>query len=209
MGTPSWSRVLTSAGLLAATTRVILLGREVRSLRSETRLENQRQQYMLTGMYVPRLKLSRPGGQRVIIGEPPTGTREILFIYDSNCGFSRANVLPWDEIAEEAGRRAFDTYALSLNDAGATAQFSADHSLGVEALLLEGDRAKTLLRAQTVPQTMVVDPNGLVVLARPGVLSRSATDSSECFDLCIQLFPEGEGTGFCDTRFSCCMCATR
>jgi hypothetical protein len=31
----------------------------------------------------------------------------------------------------------------------------------------------------------------------------------ECFNLCIQLFPEGNGTGFCDTRFSCCMCATR
>lgn len=173
----SWSGVVLVVGLLAATTLVIFLGREVRLLRADARLASQRQQYMLTGMYVPRLELTAPDGQRVVIGEPPAGTREFLFVYDTTCGFCRANLPPWNEIANEAAQRGAAAYGLSLDDASAAVKYSADHGLRFPTLLLEGERARALLRAQAVPQTLVVDPNGRVLLARPGVLSRAATDS--------------------------------
>jgi peroxiredoxin len=177
MGSRSWFRIASRAGLLAATVLVTLLGQEVRSLRSDARLASQRQHYMHAGMYVPRLELTAPNGQRAIVGDPPARTREILFVFDTSCGFCRANVRPWNDIAEEAAERRFAAYGLSLDDANATAKYSADHSLRFPTLLLEGERAKALLRAKAVPQTIVVEPNGFVVLARPGVLSRAATDS--------------------------------
>lgn len=173
----SWSTVVSVVGLLAATTLVILLGREVRSLRADARLASQRQQYMLTGMYVPRLQLTAPDGQRVIVGDPPAGTREILFVYDTTCGFCRANLPLWNDIADEAAKRNAVAYGLSLDDASAAAKYSSDYGLRFPTLLLEGERARALLRAQAVPQSIVVEPNGFVVLARPGVLSRAAADS--------------------------------
>lgn len=147
---------------------------------------------MLTGMYVPRLELSTPDGRLVVIGEPEIETREVLFIRDPRCDFSRANVPVWNEIAEATQQRPYTAYALSLNGGSNPVQYPADHSLQVETLLVKGERAKTLLRTRTVPQTMVVDPDGLVVLARPGVL-----------------FPDMDGLGIFNPEVQCYMCATR
>lgn len=173
MASRPWSRVLLTAGLLAATTLVILLGREVRSLRADARLESERAQYMVEGRYVPRLELSALDGQRVAIGDPSPGSREVLFVYDTSCGFCRASLPAWNDIAEEAASHGFSVYGLSLNEPEGAAKYSAEHDLRFLTLLLDSDRSKALLRAQAVPQTIVVDPNGLV----PGVLSEAATDS--------------------------------
>lgn len=177
MASGSWSRVLPAAGLVAATTMVILLAREVRSLRADARLESEREQYMLTGAYVPRLELAALDGRRVVIGEPSPGSREVLFVYDTSCGFCRATLPAWNDIAEEAASQGFSVYGLSLDELDGAAKYSAEHDLRFLTLLLDSDRIKALLRAQAVPQTIVVDANGLVVLARPGVLSEAATDS--------------------------------
>ena len=173
----SWFRVLLVAGLLTATALVILLGREVRSLRADARLRSERQQYMLTDLYVPRLELTALDGRRVVIGEPPAGQREVLFVYNTSCGFCRGTVPSWNHIAGEAARRGVAVYGLSLDGLDTTVRYSVDNELGFTTLLLHSDRAKALLRAQAVPQTLVVDSEGRVVLARPGVLTEAATDS--------------------------------
>ena len=49
MASRTWSRVPLTVALLAATTLVILLGREVRSLRADARRESERAQYMVEG----------------------------------------------------------------------------------------------------------------------------------------------------------------
>jgi peroxiredoxin len=167
---------------------VILLGREVRSLRADTRLASERQQYMLTGMYIPRLELTALDGRPVVIGDAPAGSREVLFVYDTSCGFCRATLPAWNDIAHEAASQGYRVYGLSLDELDAAARYSADHDLRFLTLLLDSDRIKALLRAQAVPQTVVVEPNGLVALARPGALSQAATDS-------ILAFLRGDHTG--------------
>ena len=177
MASHSWFRVLLVAGLLAATTLVVLLGNEVRSLRADARLTSERQQYMLTDLYVPRLEVAALGGRRVVIGEPPAGQREVLFVYNTSCGFCRGTVPAWNHIAREAARRGVNVYGLSLDGLDATVRYSAENELGFTTLLLVSDRAKALLRAEAVPQTLVVDSDGRVVMARPGVLTEAATDT--------------------------------
>ena len=132
---------------------------------------------MVEGTYVPRLELAALDGRRVVIGDPSTGSREVLFVYDTSCGFCRATLPAWNDIAKEAANHGLSVYGLSLNEPGGAAEYSAKHDLRFPTLVLDSDRYKALLRAQSVPQTIVVDPSGLVVLARPGVLSEAATDS--------------------------------
>ena len=110
--------------LLAATTLVILLGREVRSLRADARRESERAQYMVEGTYVPRLELAALDGRRVVIGDPSTGSREVLFVYDTSCGFCRATLPAWNDIAKEAANHGLSVYGLSLNEPGGAAILS-------------------------------------------------------------------------------------
>jgi peroxiredoxin len=132
---------------------------------------------MLTGMYIPRLELVTLDSQRVIIGDPPLGAREVLFVFDTICPFCGVAAPTWNDIAAQAARRGCNAYGLSLGAPQATARYAAEHGLRFPILLLDSERNKGLLRAEAVPQTLVVGSGGLVLLARPGVLTDAAADS--------------------------------
>lgn len=55
---------------MAATGLVVLLGWQARALRAAARAAGIREQYMLAGMYVPKLELLTLSGELAVIGAP-------------------------------------------------------------------------------------------------------------------------------------------
>ncbi len=171
------SRVVLLAALMAATGLVVLLGWQARAMRAAARAAGIREQYMLAGMYVPKLELPTLSGELVVIGAPHAGTRQILLLYNTTCTFCAAGLPAWATVAEAASELDAEVIGLSIDLLDETLAYAGAHHLTFPTALLASDRDKVLLRADAVPQTLVVDSAGRVLLARPGNLSPSAVDS--------------------------------
>jgi cytochrome c biogenesis protein CcmG, thiol:disulfide interchange protein DsbE len=128
-------------------------------------------------MYIPRLDLELVEGGRVTIGAPPMGRWQVLFLYNTSCGFCRASAPAWEDVARRAHELGVEVYGLSVDSLEATRRFVADHQLTFPSALLNDGRSRALFRADAVPQTVVIDTEGRVLYARPQTLTQRGGDS--------------------------------
>jgi peroxiredoxin len=177
MATSSAFRATLVVSLLVATCIVVLLSLEVRGLRGELQAARDRELFLFAGQYVPVLQLSPPAGPSATIGAPPTGTSQALFIFNTTCSFCPSAVRVWNDLAVSLRERGVQAYGLSLDPAAETARFAESHGLEFPSLLVEEPRSAALLRADAVPQTFLVNSEGMVLFAYRGALSPSAVDS--------------------------------
>ena len=135
------------------------------------------------GSYVPPFRAVAVSGDSVAIGEPPLGTRQVLFLLNSACPFCRATLPRWKEIATKLATPSFtsvraEVVGLTTDSLSVAERYSKANQPGFPVVVLPTSNLKSLYRAYVVPQTVILDQEGRVVFARHGVISTSeAIDS--------------------------------
>jgi peroxiredoxin len=169
----TWSLI----GLVCATALVVLLALRLRSVRADNATLRDRERSLATGMYVPHLDLPLVTGGRAVIGAPEADTPELVFILNTTCGFCIRSLPAWQDLAQRVKGLGVQVHGLSLDSLARTRAYLEDHQLTFSTALLLDRRDQALLRADVVPQTLLVDARGLVRYARRGTFTQAAGDS--------------------------------
>jgi len=165
--------------LLFATGLVIVLSRQLDGARKERDLLLERSRSLQPGAYVPVQSTPTLDGARVVLGEVAPGTRQVLFVYNTQCPFCLASIPAWQRIAGQLqGNPAARVVAVSLDSLEATRRYARQHGLRYPSAILLDPRTTGLFRFNNVPQTLVIDERGRVMHSRVGLLDVGpATDS--------------------------------
>jgi hypothetical protein len=165
----------------------IALTLQSNSLRNSRRALHE-QQFAQPGEILPRIEAVAPEGERVDIGDPPLRHNEVLIILSPYCEFCEMSVEAWRTIAEAARKVPYTTVVVvSTGNAVDTQEFLKRQLLEVPIRLLQDLRDISALRADVVPQTIVMRSGGRVAASHVGVLNRHTpafdliADASEAF----------------------------
>src|SRR4028118_663600 len=102
--------------LLIATGLVIVLSRQLDAVRGQRDLALERSRSLQPGAYVPVQSTPTLDGSSVVLGEVAPGTRQALFVYNTQCPFCLASVPAWQRIAGQLrGNPAARVVAVSLD----------------------------------------------------------------------------------------------
>ncbi len=165
--------------LLLATGLVIVLSRQLDGARKQRDLLVERSRSLQPGAYVPVQRTPTLDGPAVVLGEVAPGTRQVLFVYNTQCPFCLASIPAWQRIAGRLrGNPAATVVAVSLDSAEATRRYAQQHGLRYPSAILLDARTASLFRFNNVPQTLVIDERGRVMHSRVGLLQEGpAADS--------------------------------
>jgi peroxiredoxin len=162
-------RTLALAALLLATGLVGLLASQNRGLRAERVQLIERARLPHPGLFLPEVVAPALDGSSVRLaggaGEP-----QLLLYFNTSCPYCLASLPAWERVRATLAEDAVAIIGLSLDSAAATRGYAEEHELRFPVVLLEGARARALYRAGIVPQVVLVDGDGRVRYARPGVL---------------------------------------
>jgi len=153
------------------------LRREVRSLRAELGRVWLDGRTPPVGLTVPSFRLATLAGDSATLGRSTGG--QVLFFFNTVCGFCRETLPHWHTIADSARRVSPPIGVFGITDeAEPRVRLYADQ-LGVtfDVALLPDSALPIHYRAELVPLTVVVSPTGTIVHARRGLLSPVAVDS--------------------------------
>lgn len=169
-------RLLLTAVLLLAGL-VVILSREVTALRGRLSQSQMRAAAMLPGAYAPQVTVASLNGDTVQLGMPG-GRGAVYFVYNTRCHYCRESLTAWRNLHARYGASdSLLVVGISLDDPGLTDQFKREHSLPFTNVSID-ERMRDLHRFGVVPQTVVLDPEGRVVLARVGVLNLGSSVDS-------------------------------
>ena len=123
-----------------------------------------------TGMVVPAFDGVTLEGDEVRVGVAAPGTRQVLFMLDTQCGNCLVTLPAWNRMAEAVQRdgASVEVYGLSLDPAPDTRAYVEEHGLGFPVVLFDDERYRELYRVRGIPITLVVDEIGAVEYVRLG-----------------------------------------
>ena len=157
--------------LLFATALVLVLSRQLDGARKERDLLLQRSRSLQPGAFVPVQSTPTVDGSSVVLGQVAPGTRQVLFVYNTQCPFCLASIPAWQSIAGQLQRNpAARVVAVSLDSLEATRRYAQRHGLRYPSAILLDPRTAGLFRFNNVPQTLVIDERGRVMHSRVGRL---------------------------------------
>ena len=177
---PPASRWLPAAGLAIACVLVVTLTAQKRALQSELEASQLERERPYPGLSVPEFASRTLSGENVIIAGGMPGDRQILFVFDTACGYCKRTVPVWNRIAGTLRNiRGVAVYGISLNDEASTRRYVEKMKLTFPVLLFPDPRTARLFRAEVVPITAMVNSDGVLEHVRLGALDRapSAVDS--------------------------------
>lgn len=173
-------RLLLPAALLLAVILVVILGIQLRDVRRQYGDFIQRATTPHAGVYVPAARLVSLTGDTVVVGDAPTGRRQVLLVFTTTCPYCRASLPAWKQLAAAAtgAPGAPEVIGVSLDSAAATERYVGEHHLPMPVVRFEPGRLQSLFRARRVPLIIVIDGRGRVLYGRTGVLSDPAAVDS-------------------------------
>jgi peroxiredoxin len=163
-------RTVVLAALLLATGLVGLLAWQNRALRGERLELMDRVRLPYAGLHLPEIEARGLDGEPVRLSARH-GQPQMLVYFNTSCPYCLASLPAWESLRvelETAG--GLVVLGLSLDPADRTRVYAAQHDLRFPVALLEDERARALYRTILVPQVVLVDGEGRVRYARPGVL---------------------------------------
>jgi len=120
---PRSSRLASPLALAIAALLVVFLAFQNRTLREELRTLRRRAERPYPGLVVPTFRAVTLVGDSVMIGEGVPGVRQVLFIFNTTCGFCRGTLPYWSSIADELvteERREVEVYGMSVDSQAET-----------------------------------------------------------------------------------------
>jgi cytochrome oxidase Cu insertion factor (SCO1/SenC/PrrC family) len=178
-GAGSW-RLAGRFAFLAALVLVGALSAKNRALQREVRRLHVEEKIPHAGVVVPTFPTATLTGDSVTIGSAAPGTRQVLFFFNTTCGFCIQTLPMWKSIATQLtglGRPVVNVFGIALDSADATARYVAAHHLDFPVVRFSNGKTAALYRAVGVPITVVLDDDGNVLYGRGGALNGSAVDS--------------------------------
>ncbi len=156
----------------------VLLAETVRQLREEIGVLLERASVMPIGSFSPLAALPDLDGDTIHLGWSKARVR-VYFVFNTRCPFCERNIPFWKELSEEfEGVPEVEVFGISLDSLGATASYHREKGVNFRTGVLTDPRLKDSHRFDVVPQTIVVDSAGRVILVRVGVIEgQIAADS--------------------------------
>jgi peroxiredoxin len=150
-------------------------------LREELRTLRRRGERPYPGLVVPTFGAVSLAGDSVTIGEGAPGVRQVLFIFNTTCGFCRETLPYWSSIAAELRTeepREVGAYGISVDSEAETRRYVREEGLSFPVVRFPEAKLVRLYRAEGVPRTLVLDHEGGVLYARAGSFgSQGVVDS--------------------------------
>ena len=172
------SAALTLA-VVAAAALVVALAVQKRSLLVQIEQAAVRARDPYPGFYVPAIDAETLAGDTVRVGECAPGRTQLLFVFATTCEHCRASLPAWRRIASELSNEfGVEVYGISVDSVEATRAFVTQHNLGFPVVSFVDPKLRALYRSGIVPQTVVLDAQGMVNYARLGAVTENATVDS-------------------------------
>lgn len=158
-----WVLALALAG---ATLLVVQLARSVDGLR-ERLAEQERATWALQpAMYLPTFPAAIASGERIVVGRADDGAPTVLAMLSVTCEYSARSIEQWNRLSADGVR----VIGIAVDDDAPLADFAAAHGVGFPLVTFPERKLHWMYRTAVVPQTVVIDAEGLILHARPGEL---------------------------------------
>jgi len=118
--------------LAAASVLVVVLAAQKRDLLDRIDALNTRIRYPFAGLYVPAVAMPAVGGDTVVLGQPPPGHVQVLFVFSTSCQYCKASLPAWKQIAAElaASDRA-EVVGVSTDSVEPTRRYLVQHGIAL------------------------------------------------------------------------------
>ncbi|MEX0692212.1 MAG: redoxin domain-containing protein [Gemmatimonadales bacterium] len=170
-------RIVDRAVACGALLLVVVLGLQVRELRTDAVALRERVRVVSTGDVLPPFEATSTDGVSVSVAHGRANTLQVLLVFNTRCGFCAKNLPYWRGLVDSL-RAAPSTSVLgwSHDPDSLTVPYVAEHGLTFPVITPDS-RWRSVFKVGRVPTTLVVGEGGRVRFARAGVLTREAMDS--------------------------------
>ncbi len=163
--------VVLVVALLAASTLVVVLGFQNRSLRDRTRELFAMTREPHRGFVLPTVKLETIAGDSVQLAKSDSGHAQLLFVFATACRHCRASLSAWNQIADHLGHNTgVQIIGISTDSILPTQSLVAEHEMRFPVVSMVDPKLRALYRSRVVPQTLLLDANGIITYARLGAV---------------------------------------
>lgn len=171
---------------------IVTLSIQLQGSREQSAALADRMIRLHAGAFVPVVESATTDGSSVLLGDPGPSRYHLYFVYNTTCQYCLASIPAWRDLVERIGDDPNITVTgISLDSIDATQAYTVEHDLPYPSTLVLDQRARSLYRFSSVPQTLVINESGRVAHSRPGLLRTGpATDSA----LEVLQFTERGGT---------------
>ena len=158
--------------LAVASSLVVALALQKRDLMTRIDTLTERIRHPYVGMYVPAVTLSAVTGDSVLLGGPPGGHVQVLFVFSTSCQYCKASLPAWKQIgAQLAASEGAEVIGVSIDSVETTRRYLKENGIELPVVSLTDQRLRALYRAGTTPQTTVVDAEGKVGYSHLGAVT--------------------------------------
>ena len=170
---------LRSIALLASCALVVVLSLRLIALNRANAGLRMRAVQPHAGDAVPAFLATTVNGDTLTIGEgTDPAARQVLFVLTTTCPFCRATLPVWAVLADSLarlGKGHIRVVAISLDSLGQSRRYAAEHGIRYPVVTLLSEKLRRLYRARWVPQTIVLNSEGVVLFAHVGRIQAGPT----------------------------------
>lgn len=170
---------LRSIALFASCVLVVVLSLRLIALNRANAELRMRAVQPHAGDAVPAFLATTLNGDTLTIGESAEpAARQVLFVLTTTCPFCRATLPVWAQLADSLARLGnghIRVVAISLDSLGQSRRYAAEHDIRYPVVTLLNDKLRRLYRARWVPQTIVLNSEGVVLFAHVGRIQAGPT----------------------------------
>lgn len=173
-------RSLVVLALVVAAILVVVLARQNSTLQDELRSAQRREALPYEGFVVPAFSTTTLSGDMVTIAQGEPGSRQVLFFFNTVCGFCVEALPSWKELYARLRvlQPQVTVYGVSLDPEPETRAYVEDHELPFPVVHFPDSRLAKVYRTEVIPHTVVLDHEGTVVHARLSKLKNQAAIDS-------------------------------
>jgi len=165
--------------LFTAMSLLVLLSLQNRALINRTLELAAKARDPHPGVYVPAVSLETVEGDSVRLGQSDEGRQQLLFVFSTRCDHCVASLPAWNRIAFQLEDDPHvQVVGLSTDSAGPTRAFIKSHNIRFPVVSFVDHKLRSLYRARMVPQTILIDPKGVVTYARLGAMGEDLVADS-------------------------------
>ena len=169
--TQLWSIILIVL-VLAMGIEILLLVQENRELRSVLRIPREPFKVLNPKEKVPPLSGLDQKGKEVKV-EYPSSKKTILFWFSTECPSCEYDLEFWKQIYQKHSSGMLRFFGVTSSDEDKTEEFVKKFQLQFPVLVLSDFSLLEKYRVDVIPQTMLIDTNGVVLKVWPGSLSEN------------------------------------